>query len=62
MNVKLNLAICWALLDLCECLAICWALAVFEHSNSKIYSEAAYCKRAADTKKVHSKTFLCIKP
>ena len=37
--------------------AICWALAVFEHSNSKIYSEAVYLQKtlkAADTHK-----FLC---
>ena len=43
MNVKLN----WA---------ICSALAVFEHSNSKILSEAAYLQKslkAADTHKVH---------
>ena len=43
MNVQLNLA-------------ICWALAVFEHSNSKIYSEAAYWQKslkAADTHTFH---------
>ena len=52
MNVKLNVA-------------ICWALAVLERSNSKIYSEAAcLCKnlKAGDTHKFCQKLLCCIKP
>ena len=47
MDVKLNLA-------------ICWALAVVERSNSKIYSEAGYWYK--NTHNFCKKLLCCIKP
>ena len=55
VNIKLNLV-------------VCWALAVFECSNSKIYSEAAYWKKTIGATDTHKFSFLfnnffcCIKP